>query len=86
MDRINWDELMRVQADISLDNNRALVGRAFRALVDLAGDDEAVARIYSQAPEIDGHTVIKATGLKSGDFVEVKITIASDYDLEGVPA
>ncbi len=81
-----WDELMRVQADISLDSNRALVGRTFKALVDLAGDDEAVARIYSQAPEIDGHTVIKGGNIKGGQFVDVKITGASDYDLEGVPA
>ncbi len=81
-----WDELMRVQADISLDGNRALVGRTFKALVDLAGDDEAVARIYSQAPEIDGHTVVKGGNIKCGQFIDVKITGASDYDLEGVPA
>ena len=80
-----WDELMRVQADISLDNNRALVGRTFKALVDLAGDDEAVARIYSQAPEIDGHTVFKGGNIRAGEFIKVKITGASDYDLEGVP-
>jgi ribosomal protein S12 methylthiotransferase len=81
-----WDELMRVQADISLDSNRALIGRTFKALVDLSGDDEAVARIYSQAPEIDGHTVFKGGNIRAGGFIKVKITGASDYDLEGVPA
>jgi ribosomal protein S12 methylthiotransferase len=84
--RRRWEELMRVQAEISLEKNRALVGRTMRALVDLAAKDEAVARIYSQAPEIDGHTVVKGSGFIEGQFVDVRITAAHDYDLEGEPA
>jgi len=49
-------------------------------------EDEAVARIYSQAPEIDGHTIVKGKGLEVGSFIDVKITAAHDYDLEGEPA
>ncbi len=54
--------------------------------MDLAAGGEAVARIYSQAPEIDGHTVIKGNGLVEGRFVNIKITAAHDYDLEGESA
>jgi ribosomal protein S12 methylthiotransferase len=81
-----WEELMRVQAEISLEKNRELVGRTMRALVDLSAADEAVARIYSQAPEIDGHTVVNESGLNEGQFIDVRITAAHDYDLEGEPA
>jgi ribosomal protein S12 methylthiotransferase len=81
-----WEDLMRAQAEISLEKNRELVGRTMRALVDLSVEDEAVARIYSQAPEIDGHTIVKARGLDTGSFINIKIAAAHDYDLEGEPA
>ncbi len=80
-----WDELMGLQADISLQKNRSLLGSTLRALVD--GVDEggrALGRIYSQAPDIDGHTVI-AGDVQRGSFADVRITGASDYDLEGEP-
>jgi ribosomal protein S12 methylthiotransferase len=80
------EELMRVQAEISLEKNRELVGRGFRALVDAAGAEEALARIYSQAPEIDGHTIIKGSGIGEGGFLNVEITAAYDHDLEGKPS
>jgi len=81
-----WEDLMRAQTEISLEKNRELMGRTMRALVDLSVEDEAVARIYSQAPEIDGHTIVKGKGLEVGSFIDVKITAAHDYDLEGEPA
>ncbi len=80
-----WEELMRAQADISLEKNRELVGRTLRSLVDVAGSGEAAGRIYSQAPEIDGNSIIRGNNLDEGSFVDIKITAASDYDLEGVP-
>jgi ribosomal protein S12 methylthiotransferase len=80
-----WEALMRAQVEISLEKNRALVGRRMRALVDLSATDEAVARIYSQAPEIDGHTIVKRSGLDAGEFIDIEITAAHEYDLEGEP-
>lgn len=80
-----WEELMRAQADISLEKNRELVGRTLRFLVDVTGSGEAAGRIYSQAPEIDGNSIIRGNNLDEGSFVDIKIIAASDYDLEGVP-
>jgi ribosomal protein S12 methylthiotransferase len=80
------EELMRVQAEISLEKNRELVGRRFRALVDAAGAEEALGRIYSQAPEIDGHTIIKGAGIEEGGFLNVEITEEYDNDLAGKPS
>jgi ribosomal protein S12 methylthiotransferase len=74
---------MEVQAGISLDKNKNLVGRVFPALVDDADSNVAVARIYSQAPEIDGVVFIRQPGIRKGTFVQVRIDAAYDYDLGG---
>jgi len=79
-------ELMRVQAEISLERNRALLGRRFRALVDDAppGDEPVVGRIPTQARDVDGVTYIDAPDAAPCEFIEVEITGASEYDLEAV--
>lgn len=86
-------EIMRTQAFISLDKNKGLVGKTFRALVDEVEGEVAIARLCSQAPEIDGVTIIsdlkspitnnQSPIIKPGDFVTVEITEAYDYDLKG---
>lgn len=79
-----YRRIMEIQSSISLEKNRELIGKTFRALVDDAADDVTIARIYSQAPEIDGVVFIKDRNVEKGDFVNVKIVNAYDYDLEGV--
>ena len=76
-----FDKLMRLQNGISLEKNKALVGRRLRALLD----DEKAGRIYSQAPEIDGVTFIEGgrNSISVGDFVDVLINRAYDYDVAG---
>ena len=78
-----YNRIMEIQSKISLEKNLDLVGRTFRALVDEAGEDVALARLCSQAPEIDGVIMIRDRDVVKGDFVQVKITQAYDYDLEG---
>lgn len=77
------NRLMDMQAGISLAKNKALVGRSFRALVDEAEEGVAIARLYSQAPEIDGVVIVRDRTVSKGDFISVRIDRASDYDLEG---
>jgi ribosomal protein S12 methylthiotransferase len=77
------DRLMRLQAEVSLEKNRALVGRRERALVEEVEGGTAIGRIPSQAPEIDGLTFVKGKDLKKGDFVDIEITGVCHYDLEG---
>ncbi len=78
-----FNRLMTMQAGISLAKNEALVGQSFRALVDEAAEGIAVARIYSQAPEIDGVVILRDRTVAKGDYVFVRIERATDYDLEG---
>ncbi len=77
------DRIMEIQSAISLERNKRLVNKVFRALVDEIDGDVAIARIYSQAPEIDGVVFIKGSGFRRHEFVQVRIDQAFDYDLQG---
>ncbi|MFQ5536743.1 MAG: 30S ribosomal protein S12 methylthiotransferase RimO [Gemmatimonadota bacterium] len=88
--RDRLEELMEVQRGISFERNLAQVGRRVTALVDRIVDDDpefaAVARTVAQAPDVDGVTHVRVadgTTPRVGDFVEVEITDALDYDLMG---
>lgn len=77
------NEIMEIQSRISLEKNKALIGKRCRALVDEIDGNIGIARLYSQAPEIDGVVFIEK-GQSAGDFVTVEIIDAYDYDLKGV--
>lgn len=72
------DALMRLQQRISLDRNRALVGREMEVLVE--GPDWG--RSYRDAPEIDGIIRIRRGKAQPGEFVNVRITGADVHDVE----
>jgi len=78
-----FDKIMTVQSEISLEKNKKMIGKNFKALIDDVEDNIAVARIYSQAPEIDGVVLIHDSNAEKGCFVNVKIEEAYDYDLKG---
>jgi ribosomal protein S12 methylthiotransferase len=79
-------ELMTLQANISRKKNHALIGCNMRALVDGSDSKRTNARLYHQAPEIDGIVKVKADHLLAGEFVDVLITGAGEYDLTARPA
>jgi ribosomal protein S12 methylthiotransferase len=75
--------IMKAQATISLKKNRALIGSRQRVLVDDMEDMALIGRMQTQAPEIDGVVYLSETDAGPGDFVDVVITDASEYDLMG---
>ena len=75
--------IMKAQARISLKKNRALVGTKQTVLVDTLEDLALIARMQTQAPEIDGVVYLSETEAAPGEFVEVTITDAREYDLMG---
>jgi ribosomal protein S12 methylthiotransferase len=77
------DRIMRVQARISLKKNRARIGERQTVLVDGLEDEVLFGRMASQAPEIDGAVYLSETEALPGEFVEVTITDAAEYDLVG---
>jgi ribosomal protein S12 methylthiotransferase len=78
-----FHEIMKIQSGISLEKNKLLVGRTFRALVDETDGKIAVARLSSQSPDIDGVVLIQDSRVKKGTFADVTIDDAYDYDLKG---
>ena len=75
---------MEHQASISADRLQRRVGRVETVLIDEVVEEGAVARSKSDAPEIDGQVFLDgATHLNVGDFVEVEIEEADEYDLWG---
>lgn len=75
---------MAHQADISAERLQRRIGRIETVLIDEVVEEGAVARSKSDAPEIDGQVFIdNATHLNVGDFVEVELEEADDYDLWG---
>ena len=84
---MRWQKELEVrQEEISMKRLERFVGRTFRAIVEepIQGEDLAIARIYSQAPDVDGLTVIMGEGLKEGDVVRVGIRAVRGLDLEAV--
>ena len=78
-----YARIMKAQAKISLKKNRALIGATRRVLVDGMEDLTLTGRLMSQAPEIDGMVYLSETEAKAGEFVDVLITDATEYDMMG---
>jgi ribosomal protein S12 methylthiotransferase len=84
------DRLMKEQRRISLRRNRARIGETYRVLFEGAAKETDLlwqGRLESQAPEIDGVVLIndapEGFAPAPGDFVNVRITDAHEYDLIG---
>lgn len=77
-------EIMEVQQEISLEKNQEKLGKIFKVIVDKKEAGRYLARTEFDSVEVDNEVIIDTTKrLKPGDFVEVRITKAFDYDLEG---
>ncbi|MBW8687711.1 30S ribosomal protein S12 methylthiotransferase RimO [Chitinophaga rhizophila] len=77
-------DIMETQQEISLEKNQEKVGKVFRVIVDKRESGRYLARTEFDSVEVDNEVIINTTKrLKPGDFVNVMITKAYDYDLEG---
>jgi ribosomal protein S12 methylthiotransferase len=77
------DRIMKAQANISLRKNRGRIGLRRRVLIDGMEDLVLIGRLQTQAPEIDGVVYLSETEANPGEFVDVTITDAKEYDLMG---
>lgn len=77
-------EIMEVQQEISYEKNQEKVGKTFKVLVDKKEAGRYLGRTEFDSVEVDNEVVIHSDKkLPIGSFVNVKITKAYDYDLEG---
>ena len=81
------NEIMEIQSQISWELNQQKVGKTFRCLIDRKEGNYFVGRTEYDSPDVDNEVLIDAKKhyVKIGDFVEVKIIDATDYDLYGEP-
>ncbi|USD25589.1 30S ribosomal protein S12 methylthiotransferase RimO [Flagellimonas marinaquae] len=80
--------IMEIQSQISWELNQEKIGETFRCIIDRKEGSHFVGRTEFDSPDVDNEVLIDATKhyVKIGDFVNIKITDASDYDLFGEPA
>ncbi len=78
--------LMDLQQDISKQLTKEKIGKTMQVIIEgkLIEEDVYIGRTYQDAPEIDGQVFVNYSGqLISGDYVNVHIVDANDYDLIG---
>lgn len=78
-------EVMDVQQQISYEKNQEKIGRTLKVLIDKKESGRYIGRTEFDSVEVDNEVIISSPGkLNIGEFVQVEITGAFDYDLEGV--
>ena len=77
-------EIMEVQQEISLEKNMEKVGKIFKVIIDKKEAGRYLGRTEFDSVEVDNEVIIHSKNkLHIGEFVNVKITKAYDYDIEG---
>ncbi len=79
------DQIMEVQQGISYEINQDKVGNTYKVLVDRVDGDYFIGRTEYDSPEVDNEVVLEAKSnyARIGDFVQVKVDRAEDFDLYG---
>ncbi len=79
------EELMEVQSEISHEKNLQKVGQTLTVLIDKKEAGRYLGRTEADSVEVDNEVVVHSEApIPIGDFAQVRITKAYDYDLEGV--
>ncbi|MCA9405113.1 MAG: 30S ribosomal protein S12 methylthiotransferase RimO [Candidatus Omnitrophica bacterium] len=84
--RERMKQVMQIQQDISAEIQQSYIGRTLKVLIDEKQNEEGfyIGRSEYDAPEVDGIVYVGSDKvLKPGDFIDVKISDAYEYDLVG---
>ena len=81
------NEIMKIQSEISWEQNQKKVGKIYQCVIDRKQGENFVGRTEIDSPDVDNEVLIDAKKyyLKLGDFADVEITSATDFDLYGIP-
>lgn len=84
-ERVN--EIMELQSRISWELNQEKIGKTFRCMIDRAEGGYFVGRTEFDSPDVDNEVLVDVSKhyLRLGEFAELRIIDASDYDLFGEP-
>jgi ribosomal protein S12 methylthiotransferase len=81
------NEIMEIQSQISWELNQEKIGQEFKVMIDRKRGNYFVGRTEFDSPDVDNEVLIDATDhyCSVGEFVNVKITGAEDFDLYAIP-
>ncbi|WP_234109058.1 30S ribosomal protein S12 methylthiotransferase RimO [Chryseobacterium sp. R2A-55] len=79
------EEIMELQSQISWEKNQEKIGKVFRCIFDRKEGNYFVGRTEFDSPDVDNTVLVSAenTYISVGDFADVKITSAEEFDLYG---
>ncbi len=80
------NEIMEIQRGISMELNQARIGKTYTVLIDKVEGENFIGRTEFDSPDVDNEVLIntKDTYLRIGDFANIEITDATEYDLFGI--
>ncbi len=80
-------EIMDIQLQISLELNQQKIGKTFKCIFDRKEGNYFYGRTEFDSPDVDNEVLVDATAhyIQIGQFIDIKITDASEYDLVGEP-
>ncbi|MFY9242674.1 MAG: 30S ribosomal protein S12 methylthiotransferase RimO [Polaribacter sp.] len=83
--RVN--EIMEIQSQISWELNQQKIGKIFKCLFDRKDGEYFYGRTEFDSPDVDNDVLVDAKKhyIKIGEFIDIKIEEAGDYDLYGTP-
>jgi ribosomal protein S12 methylthiotransferase len=76
---------MELQQGISYDINQSKIGNTYKVLIDRIDGDYFICRTAYVSPEVDNEVILdaKTNYARVGDFVQIKVDRAEDFDLYG---
>ncbi|MFC1590595.1 30S ribosomal protein S12 methylthiotransferase RimO [Candidatus Omnitrophota bacterium] len=81
--RRRFDEVMKLQREVSSEVNMGLLGKKITVLIEEKEKEFFTGRSQWDAPEVDGVVYVAGSGLKIGEFCQVRIKNTLEYDLVG---
>jgi len=81
------EEIMEIQKNISLKINQKKVGKKIRCIIDRLEGKYFIGRTEFDSPDVDNEVLIDSSKfyLRIGDFADLKVVGATDFDLYAEP-
>ncbi len=80
------DEIMKIQQEISYGLNQSRIGKVLKIIIDRREGDYYIGRTEYDSPDVDHEVLVSAQHqIKNGEFYQVEITAAEEFDLYGIP-
>jgi len=85
--QVRANEIMELQSKISWELNQQHIGKVYRCLMDRKEGAYFIGRTEYDSPDVDNEVLVEASEfyLRPGEFADIRITGAADFDLYGVP-